>query len=160
MTDNDFHAYVEGASPRLLRVAFLLTGDRHAAEDLLQDAFTKLFLRWNRVREPDAYVRRSLANSAANRWRSRARRPETRLLEAHDRAADAPGAQDRDLLVTALAQLPAGQRAVVVLRYLEELSVDEVASTLRISPGTVKSQTARALPRLRSLLTIDEESLS
>ncbi|MCW2759809.1 MAG: subfamily polymerase sigma-24 factor [Marmoricola sp.] len=158
--DAEFRAYVDGTSGRLLRLSFLLVGDRHAAEDLLQDVLERLYVRWPKVQDPDAYARRALANAATNRWRSRARRPETALLAHHDVAAPETAPSRRDELVVALGQLPNGQRAVIVLRYLEDLSVEQVAAVLGCSTGTVKSQTARALPRLRDLLALDEETCS
>lgn len=150
----DYDAFVLGASPRLLRAAYLLTGDRGAAEDLLQDVLERLYIAWPRVQDPSAYARRSLVHASTNRWRRRSRRRETQLTSEHDVGvpdlAD-PGAE-RDRVVRALAHLPAGQRAVVVLRYLEDLSEAQTAEALGCSTGTVKSQTSRALARLRDLL--------
>lgn len=146
-----FRDFVAGATGRLLRTAYLLVGDAAAAEDLLQDVFERMYGKWARIDDPDAYARRALANSARNRWRSVGRRRETPLHEGHDRAAVEPGDTAPDVLA-ALATLPSGQRAVVVLRYFDDLSVEQTARALGCSVGTVKSQTARALPRLRTLL--------
>ena len=156
--DDDFRAYVDGASARLLRVSYLLVGSQAAAEDLLQDVLEKLYQQWDRVQEPDAYVRRALANGAANRWRRNSYRRETALLPHHDRPGPDPRDDRRDELLTALASLPHRQRAVVVLRFLDDLSVEQVAGLLNVTTGTVKGQTARALPRLRALLSLDEET--
>jgi RNA polymerase sigma-70 factor (sigma-E family) len=150
----EFDEFVRGRSTTLLRVAFLLTGDRHAAEDLLQDVLERVYVRWHRVRSaPEAYIRRALVNQATNRWRRRRRRPEAALGD-HDAAI--PDSSDhavvRDAVVTALRQLPARQRAAVVLRFLEDLPVAEVARALDCSEGTVKSHTARGLSRLREAL--------
>jgi RNA polymerase sigma-70 factor (sigma-E family) len=156
--DEGFDEFVSGASGRLLRTAYLMVGDRAAAEDLLQDVLERMYARWPRIDDPRAYARRALAHAASNRWRSRRRRPEVPLGE-RDVAAAPPGPEPalRDVLA-ALAVLPAGQRAVVVLRYFDDLSIEQTAAALGCSVGTVKSQTARALPRLRELLAFAEEN--
>lgn len=149
----DFSAFVLARSNGLLRTAHLLTGDRGHAEDLLQQALERLARQWRRIDgEPDAYVRRTLVNLATDRWRRRSRRPpETgpdRLAALS--AADAHGrTEDRLDLVAALRTLPARQRAVLVLRYFDDLSEAETAHLLGCSVGTVKSTTSRALARLR-----------
>lgn len=150
----DYDVFVLGASPRLLRAAYLLTGDRGAAEDLPQDVLERLFVAWPRVQDPMAYAHRSLVHASTNRWRRRSRSRETPLSTTHDVPVPdltAAGAE-RDRVVRALGQLPAGQRAVVVLRFLEDLSEAQTAAALGCSPGTVKSQCSRALHRLRDLL--------
>lgn len=152
----EFDQFVLGASPRLLRLSFLLVGDRTAAEDLLQDVLERLYVAWPRLSSPEAYARQSLAHTAANRWRRKARRKEVEFTDQHDRAVPGPEPTGRDALLAALATLPAGQRATVVLRFFEDLSVEETAAALNCSTGTVKSQTARALPRLRELLSVEE----
>jgi RNA polymerase sigma-70 factor (sigma-E family) len=155
--DDGFDAFVVGASGRLLRAAFLLVGDRAAAEDLLQDVLEKMFVAWPRIDEPTAYARRALAHGATNRWRRRSRKPEV-PLDGHDRPATADDPAVRRDIVTALASLPKGQRAVIVLRYFEDLTTEQTAAALGCSVGTVKSQTARALPRLRELLSLPKEA--
>lgn len=158
MRDRDrgagFDAFVVEASPRLLRTAFLLTGDRGAAEDLLQDVLERLYVAWPRVQDPDAYARRSLVHGSTNRWRRRERRPEARLSPSHDVAVPdvSSASAERDRLVRALAQLPARQRTVVVLRWYADLSEAQTAEAMGCSTGTVKSQCHRALQRLRVLL--------
>ena len=156
-----FDAFVAASGPRLLRVAYLLTGDRQAAEDLLQDALERVLLKWARVQEPLPYTRQTLTRLAANRWRRRSTRPEV-TLGHHDRAVGdgADGRAVRDELVRALAALPPRQRAVVVLRYLEDLSERETAAALDCSVGTVKSQASRALARLRASLTDIDDALT
>jgi RNA polymerase sigma-70 factor (sigma-E family) len=151
---SDFDEFVTAAATRLLRVAYGLTGDRGAAEDLLQDVLERLYVAWPRVEDPMAYSRRALVNHSANRWRRRARHPEVALTAGHERAAADPTsrADDRDALVRALATLPARQRAVIILRFLDDLSEADTAAALGCSAGTVKSQTARALGRLRIAL--------
>jgi RNA polymerase sigma-70 factor (sigma-E family) len=154
-----FDDFVRGRSPTLLRTAFLLTGDRHAAEDLLQEVLEQLYVRWPQVRSsPDGYVRRMLVTRAMNRWRRRRRRPE-RLLNDLALAGADPATPDpsddtvmREVVVAALQALPTRQRAAVVLRFLEDLPVTEVARALDCSPGAVKSHTARGLARLRESL--------
>jgi RNA polymerase sigma-70 factor (sigma-E family) len=149
-----FHAYVLARSPALLRTAYLLTGSRADAEDLLQTALAKTYLAWDRVRERDAldgYVRRVMVNTQTSFWRRRKvdERPVDVLPE---RGAGRDAAADLDLhdaLWTALASLPKRQRAAVVLRYYEDLSEAETASVLGVSVGTVKSTTSRALAKLR-----------
>jgi RNA polymerase sigma-70 factor (sigma-E family) len=147
-----FAAYVVGRSSALLRTAYLLTGNRADAEDLLQTSLAKTYLAWDRIREREAldgYVRRVMVNTQTSFWRRK--KPEA----LYDEVPDSPG-RDRhadsdlhDALWTALAQLPKRQRAIVVLRYYEDLSETETAALLGISVGTVKSTTSRALTRLR-----------
>ncbi len=141
--------------PRLVGIARLLTADAHAGEDLVQDVLEKMYARWPRVHEPDAYARRALANAATSRWRRRAARPEVLWELDRDASAGHPGhdphagTEQRLDLLAELARLPARQRGVVVLRYLDDLSEQQVAELLEISVGTVKSQSSRALARLR-----------
>lgn len=150
----DFDDFVRARSTGLLRVAYLLTGDRHAAEDLLQDVLEQMYVRWRRIGDaPEAYARRALVNRSVNRWRRFTRRPEA-PLGRHDRPAP-DHSEDvvvRDAVVAALRDLPPRQRAAVVLRYLDDLPVHEVAAALGCSDGTVKSNAARGLDRLRAVL--------
>lgn len=151
----EFDDFVRMRTTALLRVAYLLTGDRHAAEDLLQEVLEQMYVRWPRIDgPPDVYARRALVNRSTNRWRRRGRRPETALAN-HDVAQ--PDLSDdvvvRDAVVSALRALPPRQRAAVVLRYLEDLPVVEVARALNCSEGAVKSNTSRGLERLRAALT-------
>jgi RNA polymerase sigma-70 factor (sigma-E family) len=151
---DEFTGFAAADATRLLRIAYLLTGDRTAAEDLLQDVLERTYVAWPRIDNPFAYARTVLARQAANRWRSRARRPQVPLEEADHPVQPDPAARadDRDQLMRALADLPTRQRAAVVLRYLEELSEVETAAVLRCSVGNVKSQTSRGLAKLRSVL--------
>ena len=150
----DFGNYVAARSPALLRTAYLLTGNRLDAEDLLQTALARTYLSWGRIREREAldgYVRRVMVNTRTSWWRRRKvdERPVERLPEVvgRDRTADL---DLHDALWTALAALPPKQRAAVVLRYYEDLSETETAGVLGVSVGTVKSTTSRALARLRA----------
>ena len=151
--DAEFRDFMATRWPGLVRLGYGLTGDRQAAEDLAQTALARAYASWPRVRragDPDAYVRRILLN--ANRTRFRARRVAEHLTaELPDPGTPDPtGARDdRSALMTAMAALPAGQRAVVVLRYWCDLGEQEIAETLGISRGTVKSHTARAMAALR-----------
>jgi len=150
----EFDDFVRARSTGLLRVAYLLTGDLHAAEDLVQDVLEQMYVKWRRIGgAPEAYARRALVNRSANRWRRRGRRPETALAH-HDRPE--PDHSDdvvvRDAVVEALRTLPPRQRAAVVLRYLDDLPIAEVARALNCSPGAVKSNASRGLERLREAL--------
>lgn len=150
----EFDDFVRTRSVVLLRVAFLLTGDRHAAEDLLQDVLEQVYVRWRRVQSsPEAYARRALVNRSINRWRWRSRRPEQALGHHEGVARDhAEVVAVREMVVGALRALPARQRAAVVLRYLEDLPVADVAAALGCSEGAVKSHASRGLARLREEL--------
>ncbi|MGC4761369.1 SigE family RNA polymerase sigma factor [Micromonospora sp. DT46] len=150
----EFDDFVRTRSVALLRVAYLLVGDRHAAEDLLQEVLEQMYVRWRRVREsPEAYARRALVNRSINRWRRRTRRPEQALGDNDGVARDhADDIALRQAVVAALRTLPPRQRAAVVLRYLEDLSVADVAGALRCSEGTVKSHASRGLAHLREAL--------
>lgn len=156
--DQEFGEFVAGRSPALLRTAYLLTGDWGQAEDLLQTALAKTYLALGRIREAgavEAYARRVLVNTAVSWWRRRWRgeRPTERLPEA---AVDPlAGHAEREALWRHVLALPARQRAVLVLRFYEDLSEAETARVLGISTGTVKSATSRALAALRRRLADD-----
>ena len=150
----DFRSYVAARSPALLRTAYALTGNRADAEDLLQTALAKTYLSWGRIREREAvdgYVRRVMVNTQTSWWRRR-RVDERPTGELPERPSGRDATADLDLhdaLWTALASLPKRQRAIVVLRYYEDLSEAETAAVMGVSVGTVKSATSRALARLR-----------
>ncbi len=159
--DEDFTPWAEGAARRLLRAAVALCGDHHAAEDLVQDVLARVYVAWRRLDDPDAYARRALVNATTSRWRSRGRRPEVPLDERlplvdPERGVDA--VDDRHAVVAALALLPARQRVAVVLRHLGGATEAETARAMGTSVGTVKSQTSKALARLRTLLEDDERA--
>jgi RNA polymerase sigma-70 factor (sigma-E family) len=150
----DFREYVAARSPALLRTAYVLTGNRADAEDLLQTALAKTYLAWDRIREREAvdgYVRRVMVNTQTSWWRRR--KVDERPVDA---VPDVPCGRDaaadldlHDALWTALSALPKRQRAMVVLRYYEDLSEAETARVMGVSVGTVKSTTSRALRSLR-----------
>jgi len=163
MEDADYAAFVEAAWHRHLRTATLLTGDRHRAEELLQDCLVKLYLRWRRVAagDPHAYLRRMLANGNISWWRRRRRELLTPdMPDAIDQRADPSGTphEPYEELRRALLALPRHQRAVVVLRYVEDLTEKDTASVLGCTVGTVKSQNARAMARLRTALQESQEA--
>jgi RNA polymerase sigma-70 factor (sigma-E family) len=155
--DADFSAYMSARQPSLLRTAYLLTGERATAEDLVQTAFAKLYLSWDRVRDKeslDGYVRRIVVNEHNSLWRrawKRVERPTETLPDAPapDDGVDGPYDGQGAALWSFVQTLPPKQRAVIVLRYYEDLSESEIAAVLGISTGTVKSQASRALAGLR-----------
>lgn len=150
--DEEFTAFVAARSATLLRLAYLLTGDGFAAQDVVQDALVRTYLRWRRIRSnPEAYVRRVVVTAAADEQRRRARRREVLAAEPPELTAPAAaeGLDPRDRLVTALRGLPARQRAAVVLLHWLGLGPDEVAEILGCSASTVRSQSARGIAKLR-----------
>ena len=162
----DFDEFVAARSGRLLRTAYLLTRDHALAEDLLQTALTKAWFAWSRIEgQPEPYVRKILVNTYASWWRRKwsGEQPTDELPEAtapgHDAAADGDARHD---LWSALGRLPRRQRAVVVLRYFEDLTEVETARVLGCSVGTVKSQTSKAFAKLRidPALAVQEGDLS
>ena len=152
---DEFGQFMTTRWPGLVRLAYGLTGDRWLAEDVAQAALASAYAAWWRVRradDPDAYVRRILVNTSNRRLRrrrvtERAREP----AELPDRAVADPSELigQRSVLVSALRELPGRQRAIVVLRYWEDLSDAQVAAALGCSEGTVRSQASRALAKLR-----------
>ena len=147
----DFEAFVASRYDALLRTAYLLTGDHHDAEDLLQQALVKAVGAWGRMDQPDAYVRTILVRQNISRWRRRRWR-ELSTDSPGDVAVTDDGAEDRLVLHRALGVLAPRQRAVIVLRYYEDLTEVQTAEALGISVGTVKSQARDALRRLREVV--------
>ncbi|GIJ09667.1 SigE family RNA polymerase sigma factor [Micromonospora andamanensis] len=158
MTDDGFREFVEVRYTDLIRTAYLLTGSRHAAEDLVQIALMRAMRRWRQVDEPMAYVRRIMVNERTRLWRRFGSRELLAGVTGSWRSPTEPGrdlAQDvvvRDEMLAALHHLPPRMRAVLVLRYWEDLSEAQIADALGCSVGTVKSQSSRALARLRTVL--------
>jgi RNA polymerase sigma-70 factor (sigma-E family) len=150
-----FDEFVAARSTSLLRTAYLLTRDHALAEDLLQTALTKAWFAWPRIEcNPEAYVRKILVNTFASWWRRKwnGEHSHGELPEpdpSHPRRDEHAGADERHDLWEAMGRLPRKQRAVVVLRFVEDLSEAETARLLGIAPGTVKSQTSKALAKLR-----------
>jgi RNA polymerase sigma-70 factor (sigma-E family) len=162
-----FEDFVAARSGDLLRTAVLLTGDRGHAEDLLQTALVKAYRRWSRIErdDPYPYVRRILVTTTAS-WRRLRSTQEIVSLPAYDPPGPDPtdDVAERQRMTAALATLPARMRAVLVLRYTEDLSEAATAEVMGCSVHTVKSQTVRGLARLRTvlgaaaLITVHEES--
>jgi RNA polymerase sigma-70 factor (sigma-E family) len=152
-----FDAMVDAHARALLRTAYLLTGDAHLAEDLLQTALAKTWTRWRTIRDTeraDAYVRRVMATTCTAWWRRRWR-AEVPTGVLPDRAGardESAGVDHRDEMGRALALLTPRQRATVVLRFYEDMAEADVAAALGCSVGTVKSTTSRSLALLRAAL--------
>jgi RNA polymerase sigma-70 factor (sigma-E family) len=146
-----FEEYVAARRAALLRTAYLLTGDHHEAEDLVQVALVKCVAHWAKIAvRPEPYVRTVLVRESITRWRRRRWREVS--VTPPELATDGPATDDRLVLQRALAALSPRQRAVVVLRYYEDLTEADTARTLGISAGTVKSYAREGLARLRELL--------
>ncbi|GIH07128.1 DNA-directed RNA polymerase sigma-70 factor [Rhizocola hellebori] len=153
--DAAYVAFVEAAWQRHLRLALLLTGDRWQAEELLQDSLVRIYERWRRLSRTDdlnAYLRKVLVNNHTSLWRRRRR--ESLVAEVPDAAAQGGDVSAEALAVRdALRSLPPRQRAVVVLRHYEDLTESQVAQVLGCAIGTVKSQHAKALAKLRHAMS-------
>ena len=149
--ESEFVSFVADASPRLLTTAWMLTGDPGSAEDLVQEALERVYVRWAKVRtgNPTAYARKILANLHTDRWRKHGREVLTDSVPEHARRAS--GGDHIDL-VRALQSLPNRERECVVMRHYLDLSEQQTAETLGVSLGTVKSSTSRGLAGLRTLL--------
>jgi RNA polymerase sigma-70 factor (sigma-E family) len=150
---SEFERFVRESSGKLTRVAFLLCGDRGAAEDLVQVALTRTARRWRVARgNPEAYARRVVVNLVHDRWRALARRPAEVFVEVEVAVPEEPDSPRLERLAEAVEQLSFEQRSVVILRYIEGLSIEETASALRCSQAAVKSRAHRGLASLRSRL--------
>jgi RNA polymerase sigma-70 factor (sigma-E family) len=150
--DEEFVEFAQASSAGLRHAAYLLTGNRHAAEEAMQAALVRTYAAWPRVRRDDAfaYARRTLVNYVTDQWRRRLKEYATDNLPERPAASDvADEVALRHWLVSALATLTLRERAVIVMRYLFDLSEATVARDLGITPGTVKSTSSRALAKLR-----------
>jgi RNA polymerase sigma-70 factor (sigma-E family) len=151
---DEFAEFAAAAAPRLRRMAFLLCGDWHLSEDLVQTTLAKMFVSWRKIKRQEAehaYAARTLVNTyLADKRLKRNEEIITSRLPEHPIQPSSP--ETRIVVLSALATLPPKSRAVVVLRYWADLSVDQVAAILGCSPGNVKSQSARALSKLRTTL--------
>lgn len=147
MNEAEFTEWAAGHQRQLLRSAYLLTGDPYRAQDLVQEALTKVAMRWERLRDqnPMAYARTIVVRDNISWWRKR----RDVLIEPSDRAAHAQDPEVALVVQRALARLTTRQRAVVVLRHFDDLSEADTASLLGVSVGTVKSTNADAMARLR-----------
>jgi RNA polymerase sigma-70 factor (sigma-E family) len=159
--EGSFEGWVRASSPRLRRLAYLLTGDLDQAEDLLQSAYAKVLPRWHKIStydSPEAYIRRVMVNLRTSWWRrSRNREWSTDEIPESSWSADAPSETDAvvesQVLLAALRALPERQRAAVVLRHWCDLSEVETADVMKCSVGTVKSNASRGLAHLRAALS-------
>ncbi|GAA1590020.1 SigE family RNA polymerase sigma factor [Actinoplanes couchii] len=154
--EDEFTAFVAARGQSLLRIAHALTGDPDAAQDLVQGALAKAYARWPRIHgDAEAYVRKIIYNDRVSAWRRPVRRNEVSVADVPEPAVDNRHDQavtDRITVREALLSLPTRQRAVLVMRYLEDRSVEETAEMLGCRPGTVASQASRALDKLRALV--------
>src|SRR6478609_461882 len=152
----DFESWLVAREPALQRLALLLAGDEHSAQDLVQTSLAKLYLAWDRLEDRanvDAYARRILVNEHRTAWRRPWRRREVVTDAPPDRAGPTIEYDGgREVVWEFVASLPPRQRAVIVLRYYEQLTEAEIADVLGVSPGTVKSQASRAIAALRTRL--------
>jgi len=152
----DFDAWVAARGPSLLRLAYVLTGNRSDAEDVVQDALSRALPRWSRistVEDPDAYVRRMVLNAHTSRWRRFRRRehPVADPVTVGEVAGPGDGLQpdERRRIWLACQALPEAQRTAVVLRYYEQLEYAEIAALTGVREGSVRSRVSRALAALR-----------
>jgi RNA polymerase sigma-70 factor (sigma-E family) len=154
---DDFDTFVVVRGPALLRFAFVLCGHRHLAEDLVQEVLARLHLQWKRIsrmQAPEAYVRTAIVRQYLS-WRRRRASTEQVMAELPDRTDPSDLEQQlaaRDEIWTLLAQLPRAQRAVLVLRFYDDLGDSEIATLLGCAQPTVRANAARALARLRSVI--------
>lgn len=162
----EFSAFVQGRSASLFRTALLLTGDRHAADDLVQSTLERICKHWGRVARadsPEAYARRILVNLTHDRWRRLRGRAEVPLgdEELQEPAADGHDPfrqlELRDELMRVLHTLPQNMRTVLVLRYFDDLSDESIADLMNVATSTVRSQAARGLARLRTAVASSAE---
>jgi RNA polymerase sigma-70 factor (sigma-E family) len=155
--DDEFEHFVAARSKALMRLAFLLTANAASAEDLLQTALVRAYVRWSRISEsPEAYVRRVLVNAAIDQGRRHSTVKEKSVAELPEPAEqrnEYANIDDRLRLRRALEALPARQRAAVVLRHWLDMDVAQVAAVMGCSEGTVRSQALRGLEKLRATLT-------
>ncbi|NXY97165.1 SigE family RNA polymerase sigma factor [Streptomyces sp. BR123] len=161
--DEEFQGFMTSRWPRLMRTAYLLTGEQYAAEDLVQASMEKVYASWRRVRQaedPDAYVRRVVTNTHARRFRRRLREdlappggdgPVRELADRAEQGDRMAQADERAALMRGLAQLPLRQRQAVVLRYWEDLSETQAAEAMGCSVGAVKSNAAKGIAKLRAI---------
>ncbi len=153
LQESEFREFAAAHMHQLRKVAYLTCGDWHAAEDAVSVAMARLFARWSSIDNPGAYARTMVVRAAVDEKRRPWRREFSGAHLPEGSAPDLTAASDeRARLWAALSRIPKGQRAVIVLRFYEGLSVDEVAQTLGRSSGTIKSQTSRGLDALRGVL--------
>jgi RNA polymerase sigma-70 factor (sigma-E family) len=152
--DEDFRQFVAAEMDSLRRLAYLTCGNWQAADDAVSTGLAKLYLSWHKVSAPHWYARRVVVNAAVDEVRRPWRREHLALPEVLDRSIPDPAAEvaERDRIQQALLKIPPGQRKVLLLRFYEDLSVEDTAAILGKSTGTIKSQTARGLAALHRVL--------
>jgi RNA polymerase sigma-70 factor (sigma-E family) len=156
----DFDDWVAARGPALLRLAYVLTGNRADAEDAVQDALARALPRWERIRtvgDPDAYVRRMVVNAHTSWWRKFRKREAPVADVVPPASADRPPHDERDAVWRACLALPEAQRVAVVLRYYEQLEYAEIAALTGVAEGSVRSRVSRGLAALRTTLGEDED---
>ena len=161
-TLDEFQGFARALAPRLFRTALLMSGDWHLAEDLVQTALGKIFSSWSRVRRtdsPEAYAHTVLMRTYISHRRLR-RSSEHPVAALPEHASAGPDSALRVTLLAALAELPPRDRAVVVLRYWEDRSVEETASVLGMTKGSVRNRSSRALARLRRTIGDGQDSIA
>jgi RNA polymerase sigma-70 factor (sigma-E family) len=165
--DDEFVEFARSASSRLMRAAYLMTGNHHQSEDAVQTVLVRVYASWSRIRNNDSYgyARTVLFNHLADKWRRPIREyASEEVPEQQQRGDIAVQVADRRWLLSLLGRLTTRERAIVVMRYYFDLSEAQVADELKLSPGTVKSTSSRALEKLRTVANaaripaIDEES--
>jgi RNA polymerase sigma-70 factor (sigma-E family) len=150
---DDFDDVYAAEVPGLLKLAFVLTGSRQLAEEVVQEAFAKAFSRWSTIDNPGGYLRVAVLNSTRNEFRRRDRARKAERLLAHSLVEESSIVHSDDELVNAVHRLPSKRRAVVIARFYLGLSERETADALGLRPGTVKSRLSRGLEQLRHEVT-------
>lgn len=156
-----FRDFASARAAQLFRIAFLLCHDWHEAQDLVQTTLARMYVSWGRIQRsssPDSYARKALLNAFLSQRRLR-RSGEVPIADFRDMPAPGVDPDLRMTLLAALRQLPPRSRAVVVLRYLEDHSIESVAGLMGVSPAAVKSMNTRALTHLRAVLGTDQDIL-
>jgi RNA polymerase sigma-70 factor (sigma-E family) len=151
----DFDDWVAARGPALLRLAYVLTGSRADAEDVVQDALSRALPRWSRIStldDPDAYVRRMVVNAHVSWWRTMRRRE-----VPVETVRDGPSTEERDRMWRACQALPPDQRTAIVLRFYEDLDYAEIAALTGVREGSVRSRVSRGVAALRHELGDDDE---
>ena len=156
----DFDDWVAARGPGLLRLAYVLTGNRADAEDAVQDALSRALPRWERIRsvgDPDAYVRRMVVNAHTSWWRKFRKREAPVADVVPPASVDSPPHDERDAVWRACLALPEPQRVAVVLRYYEQLEYAEIAALTGVAEGSARSRVSRGLAALRTTLGEDQD---
>lgn len=156
----EFEGFVHACAPSLIRLSYALCGDLGRAQDAAQTAFERVYQRWGKISDPWAYARRVAVNSTHDGWRSFTSRVTVGLQGDHPRFSFDPmeATNDKDEIIRALRELSHAQRAVLVLRYWQDLTEAETAAALGVSVGTVKTHGHRAMQRLRRILDVQGDA--